>query len=178
MGERLAWVKCRLCMKSITRTHLAPAARALILAAIGDRPGSRIVESGEGTIVRDERYRRGVEIQQRLSGGRPEQIANRIAEIAPDFARMTIEFPLGDLYSRGALDLRTRELATIAMLASLGRMPQLRIHVGAALNIGCACEEVVEILMQTAIYAGFPAALDALAQCHDLLAGPQVIDES
>jgi 4-carboxymuconolactone decarboxylase len=117
----------------------------------------------------DERYRLGVEIQQRLSGGGPEPIANLVAEVAPDFARMTIEFPLGDLYSRGALGLRTRELGAVAVLAALGRMPQLRIHVGAALRVGCTGEEIIEILMQTAIYAGFPAALDALAQCHDLL---------
>ena len=121
----------------------------------------------------DDRYRRGVEILQHLSGDQPEQIANRVAEIAPDFARMTIEFPFGDLYSRGALDLRTREIAAIAVLAALGRMPQLRLHVGAALNVGCTREEVVEVLMQTAIYAGFPLALNALSECHDLLADGQ-----
>jgi 4-carboxymuconolactone decarboxylase len=118
----------------------------------------------------DERYRRGVEVLQRLSGEGLEQIANRVAEIAPDFARMTIEFPLGDLYSRAAIDLRTREVAAIAALAALGRMPQLRVHVASALHVGCTCEEVVEILMQTAIYAGFPSALNALAGCHDLIA--------
>ena len=121
----------------------------------------------------DERYRRGVEILQRLSGDGAEQTANRVAEIAPDFARMTIEFPFGDLYSRGALDLRTREIAAIAVLAALGRIAQLRLHVGAALHVGCTCEEVVEVLMQTAIYAGFPPALTALSECHDLLARPE-----
>ena len=121
----------------------------------------------------DERYRRGVEILQRLSGEGLEQSANKVAEIAPDFARMTIEFPFGDLYSRGAVDLRTREVAAIAALAALGRMKQLRVHVGAALHVGCTCEEVVEILMQTAIYAGFPRALDALSECHDLLTNPE-----
>jgi 4-carboxymuconolactone decarboxylase len=117
----------------------------------------------------DERYRRGVAIQQLLSGGTSEPLASRVAEVAPDFARMTIEFPLGDLYSRGAVDLRVRELAAIAVLAALGRMAQLRLHVGAAAHAGCTREEIVEILMQTAIYAGFPCAHDALAECHDLL---------
>ena len=129
-------------------------------------------------ILPDERYRRGIEILQRLSGDGPEQTANRVAEIAPDFARMTIEFPLGDLYSRGALDLRTREIAAIAMLAALGRIPQLRIHVAAALRVGCTCEEVVEVLMQTAIYAGFPPALTALSECHDLLTHPESSGEA
>ena len=121
----------------------------------------------------DDRYRRGVEILQLLSANRLEPVANKVAEVAPDFARMTIEFPFGDLYSRGALDLRSREVAAIAALASLGAIPQLRVHVAAALHLGCAREEVVEILMQTAIYAGFPAALNALAECHDLLAPEQ-----
>jgi 4-carboxymuconolactone decarboxylase len=129
-------------------------------------------QGAEDKAFPDERYRRGVEVLQRLCGEGLEQIANRVAEIAPDFARMTIEFPLGDLYSRGAIDLRTREVAAIAALAALGRMPQLRVHVGAALHVGCTCEEVVEILMQTAIYAGFPMALNALAECHDLLTDP------
>jgi 4-carboxymuconolactone decarboxylase len=119
----------------------------------------------------NERYRRGVEILHRLSGNGVEQVTNKVAEVAPDFARMTIEFPFGDLYARGAIDLRTREVAAIAVLAALGRMPQLRVHVAAALNLGCAREEVVEVLMQTAIYAGFPTALNALAECHDLLTG-------
>lgn len=120
----------------------------------------------------DERYRRGVEILQRLSGSKLEQVTNKVAEVAPDFARMTIEFPFGDLYSRAGIDLRTREVAAIAALAALGRAPQLQVHVRAALRLGCSRDEVVEILMQTAIYAGFPAALNALADCHDLLVDP------
>ena len=117
----------------------------------------------------DERYRRGVDVLQRLSGNGIEQVTNKVAEIAPDFARMTIEFPFGDLYSRGAIDLRTREVAAISALAALGRMPQLRVHVMAAFNLGLTRAEVVEILMQVSIYAGFPPALNALAECHDLL---------
>jgi 4-carboxymuconolactone decarboxylase len=125
-------------------------------------------------IVPDERYRRGVEILQRLCGETLEQGANRVAEIAPDFARMTIEFSLGDLYSPGAVDLCAREMAAIAVLAATGRTAQLRVHVAAALHVGCTREQVVEILMQTAIYVGFPPALDALTECHDLLAAPAV----
>lgn len=120
----------------------------------------------------DDRYRRGVHVLQRLSGESIEQVTNKVAEIAPDFARMTIEFPFGDLYSRSALDLKAREVAAISALAALGRIPQLRVHVTAALNLGLTREEVVEILMQVSIYAGFPPALNALAECHDLLVDP------
>jgi 4-carboxymuconolactone decarboxylase len=118
----------------------------------------------------NERYLKGVEILENLTGNPAEQLASRVAEIAPDFARMTIEFPFGDIYARDALDLRTREIAAISALATLGTAaPQLRVHVAAALNLGLTRDEVVEILMQTAIYAGFPAALNSLASCHDLL---------
>jgi 4-carboxymuconolactone decarboxylase len=117
----------------------------------------------------DERYRRGISVLRALSGESIEQVTNKVAEIAPDFARMTIEFPFGDLYSRGILDLKTRETAAISALAALGRIPQLRVHVTAALNLGMTRAEIVELLMQVSIYAGFPPALNALAECHDLL---------
>ena len=118
-----------------------------------------------------ERYRRGVEIIQQLSSGSLEQfLTSQVAEVAPDFARMAIEFPFGDLYSRADLGMRDREIVAIAALATLGHGgPQLRHHVAAATKLGISKAEIVEILMQSAIYGGFPAALNALADCHDLL---------
>lgn len=118
-----------------------------------------------------DRYRRGVEIIQHLAAGRLEQfLTSDVAEVAPDFARMAVEFPFGDLYARDGLDLRSREIAAIASLATLGdARPQLQNHVRAALNLGVTKREIIEILMQTAVYAGFPAALAAIGACHDLL---------
>ena len=118
-----------------------------------------------------ERYRLGVDIAAQLHAGSLEDfLTSRVAELAPDFARMAIEFPFGDLYSRDALDLRTREIVAVASLAALGDCgPHLRIHIRAATELGVPKTEIVEILMQTAIYAGFPAALNALTSCHDLL---------
>lgn len=117
----------------------------------------------------NDRYRRGVEMMQQAGCIGIEAISNKVAEIAPDFARMMIEFPFGDLYSRAAVDLRTREIAAVSALAALGRTPQLRAHVAAALNLGISRAEIVELLMQVSVYAGFPPALNALAECHDLL---------
>lgn len=118
-----------------------------------------------------ERYRRGVDIIQQLSSGSLEQfLTSRVAEVAPDFARMAIEFPFGDLYARGNLAFRDREIAAISALATLGHAsPQLRTHVAAAAKLGISKAEIIEILMQSAVYAGFPAALNALADCHDML---------
>ena len=118
-----------------------------------------------------ERYRRGLDIAERLAAEKLAHfVASGVAEVAPDFARMTIEFAFGDLYSRPALDLRSRELVAIAALAATGTAgPQLRMHVASAQSAGISRAEVVELLMQISLYAGFPAALNALADCHDLL---------
>lgn len=118
----------------------------------------------------NDRYRRGVELMQQAGCIGIEAISNKVAEIAPDFARMMIEFPFGDLYARPVVDLKTREIVAISVLTALGTaLPQLRVHVSGALHVGWRREDVVEILMQTACYAGFPAAINALAGCHDLL---------
>ena len=122
-----------------------------------------------------ERYMRGIEIAEQLAAEKLEEFTtSRVAELAPDFARMAIEFPLGDLYTRSSLDLRSREIAAISSLATLGNAgPQLRIHIHAATTVVVTRAEIIEILMQTAVYAGFPASLNALAACHDLLAEEQ-----
>lgn len=118
-----------------------------------------------------ERYLRGIEVASKLAADKLDEfLTSRIAELAPDFARMAIEYPLGDIYTREGLDMRGREIVAISSLATLGDTgPQLRIHVRAALGLGVAKTEIIEILMQISIYAGFPAALNALASCHDLL---------
>jgi len=118
-----------------------------------------------------DRYRRGLDIAEQLANDKLAHfVKSGVAEVAPDFARMVIEFAFGDLYSRDGLDLRSRELIAIAALAASGHAgPQLRVHVESAAGVGITRAEVVEVLMQIALYAGFPAALNALADCHDLL---------
>ena len=118
-----------------------------------------------------DRYRRGLDVAGKLASEKVDHfLSGGIAEVAPDFARMTIEFAFGDLYSRDALDLRSRELIAIAALAMRGgAREQLRTHVQTAQGLGITREEVIDVLMQTALYGGFPAALNALSDCHDLL---------
>jgi 4-carboxymuconolactone decarboxylase len=87
------------------------------------------------------------------------------AVVAPlgDLGRYVVEFAYGDIYSREGLSLRDRELATVAVLTALGgREPQLRFHLGAALNVGLSRQEVEEVIVQTVPYAGFPTAINAL----------------
>jgi len=119
-----------------------------------------------------DRYRRGLDIAARLSpGGLDRFLTSRVAEVAPDFARMAVEFPLGDLYSRDSLDLPSREIVAIAALAARGNAAaQLRTHVQAATQLGMERAEIVEILMQTAIYAGVPAANTGFAEAARIVA--------
>ena len=82
-----------------------------------------------------------------------------------------IEFPFGDIYSRPGLDLKTRELITVAALTTLGNcQPQLKVHIGAALNVGCTQEQIIETIMQMAVYAGFPAALNGAFAAKEVFA--------
>ena len=77
----------------------------------------------------------------------------------------------GDLYSRPALNLREREIATIAALTAMGTaQPQLKAHIAGGLNAGLSREEIVEILMQMAIYAGVPAVLNGLEAAREVFA--------
>jgi 4-carboxymuconolactone decarboxylase len=84
------------------------------------------------------------------------------AQLAPDFYAWVTETAFGKIWSREALPLRDRSLVTVAMLAALGRTGELRGHLVGARNLGISQEELVEVLMQVAVYAGVPAANDAL----------------
>lgn len=88
---------------------------------------------------------------------------DNLQNIAPDLARYFIELFSGYICSRPELDLKTRELAVVAALTAMGNAaPQLKVHLAAALHVGCTREEIVEVIMQMAVYAGFPAALNGL----------------
>jgi 4-carboxymuconolactone decarboxylase len=94
-----------------------------------------------------------------------------LADIAPDFARYVVEFPFGDIYTRPGLDLRTRELATVAALTAMGTAPgQLGIHIHGALNVGCSRTEILEAIIQMVVFAGFPAVLNGLAVAREVFA--------
>ncbi len=106
-----------------------------------------------------------------IDGEAGAKVVAALADIAPDFARYLIEFPFGDIYSRPGLDLRAREIATIAALTALGNAsPQLKVHIEAGLNVGLSRDEITEIIMQMAVYAGFPAALNGLFAAKEVFA--------
>ena len=114
---------------------------------------------------------RGKRALARIDGEAGQNVIAALADIAPDFATYVFEFPFGDIYSRPGLSVRDREIAAIASLAAMGNAtPQLKVHIEAGLNVGLTREEITEILMQMAVYAGFPAAVNGLFAAKEVFA--------
>lgn len=109
------------------------------------------------------RFDKGSEIIQDLYGNFGGAFFDDLEDVAPDFGRFIVEFSYGDVFSRPGLDRRTRELAIISALTALGTAErQLKAHILGAFKAGASREEVVETIMQVAVYAGFPAGFNAL----------------
>jgi 4-carboxymuconolactone decarboxylase len=117
------------------------------------------------------RFERGLKNLAAIDGEAGRRVVDSLKDLAPDFARYMVEFGFGDIYNRPGLDLKSREIATLAALTALGNArPQLEVHLHAALNVGLTRTEVVEVLMQMAVYAGFPAALNGLFAAQHVFA--------
>ncbi|WP_018388679.1 carboxymuconolactone decarboxylase family protein [Ancylobacter sp. FA202] len=125
----------------------------------------------DGASRPESRLERGRRALADIDGEAGEKVVASLADIAPDFATYLIEFPFGDIYARPGLDLRAREIATIAALTAMGNAaPQLKVHIAAGLNVGLSRDEITEVIMQMAVYAGFPAALNGLFAARDVFA--------
>ena len=100
----------------------------------------------------------GVRVEETLNG------------ICPDLARYLIEYSFGEIYAREILDNTTKEQAVVAALTAMGTAaPQLKVHIHAALHVGCSPEEIREIIIQMCGYAGFPATLNAMGTLMEVL---------
>jgi len=111
----------------------------------------------------NERQERGAAALAAITGGTGAAVVESLKDLAPDFAQWIIEFSYGDVMSRPGLDLRSRQFATVAALTAMGTVaPQLKVHIAGALNVGCQPAEIVEVILQMAVFAGFPAAINAL----------------
>jgi 4-carboxymuconolactone decarboxylase len=117
------------------------------------------------------RYERGLRRLTEVDGEQIDRVVAGLRDVAPDFARYLVEFAFGDILARPGLDLKARQIATVAALTALGTAaPQLKVHIAGALNVGCTREEIAEVIMQMAVYAGFPAALNGLAAAKEVFA--------
>lgn len=114
-------------------------------------------------------YQRGMEEMRRQLGPMAGAYIASLKAVSPEFAWVNVVFPFAELYTRSVLDLKTRELCTVAALTVQGfSLPQLKIHIKAALGCGASREEVVETITQMIAYGGFPAATNALLTAKEL----------
>ena len=117
-------------------------------------------------------YQRGQKRLFEVDSHAGQAVIDSLQDISPDFADYVIQFGFGQVYSRAGLTLQQRELATIAALTAMGNaQPQLKVHIGAALNVGLSQTEIIEVMIQMSVYAGFPAALNGLFAAKEVFAG-------
>ncbi len=109
------------------------------------------------------RYQKGLEVLHSIDGGsREEGILKEVADFSPDLARLTVEFAIGDIYSRPGLDKKTREFITISSLVTSRQYNHLKDHINAAKMLGATQTEIQELILQLTVYIGFPAAINAM----------------
>lgn len=133
----------------------------------GDPSGST---RAEVVSYSDDRRARGLRALAEITGPAGAAVVDGLRDIAPDFADWIVDFSYGDVMARPGLDLRTRQLATVAALTALGHaQPQLRVHIAGALKVGCRPQEIIEVILQMAVYAGFPAAVNALTVAREVI---------
>ena len=116
-------------------------------------------------------FEKGLKIRKEVLGAEHVQ---KSLDSATDFTapmqKLVTEWCWGELWSRPGLDRRTRSIINLSMLSALNRPHEVRLHVRGALNNGLSQEEIIEILLQVAVYCGVPAALDSMKVAAEVLA--------
>ena len=119
----------------------------------------------------EDRYERGLAAMEAVDGEAGKKVAEALEPIAPDLARLIVEYTFGEIYPRPNLSLKVREIVTVAACTALGTaLPQLKVHTHGLLNVGGTEAEAVETVLHLAFYAGFPAALNAIGAVREVFA--------
>ena len=117
------------------------------------------------------RYEKGLAVRRAVLGS---EYVDKSLRSADDFSRpmqeLVTEYCWGEIWTRPGLDRRTRSFLNLAMLTALNRPHEIRLHVRGALNNGLTKEELMEVFLQSAIYCGVPAALDAMRVAKEVFA--------
>lgn len=116
------------------------------------------------------RYAQGMAVRREVLGDEHVDAAlARSDAVTADFQDLITRYAWGEIWSRPGLSRQTRSCVTLAMLAALGHEAELALHVRAAVRNGLSREEIVEVLLQVAVYAGVPAANRAFAVAQQVL---------
>jgi len=122
-----------------------------------------LVERGKGKPMSEgELFEKGLKVRKEVLG---EDYVNKSIAGADEFTRTMAEWSTaycwGALWTRPGMDRRTRSIVNLAMISALNRPHELKLHVKAALKNGLTKEEMKEIFLQVAVYAGVPAGIDS-----------------
>lgn len=132
--------------------------------------GIKLPLESQGKTAEEERFAAGFAIQQPLYGNEiKEALAGLPGNMGEDAARFLTEFCFGDIYTRGGLDVKTRELLAIGILVTTGNMQTLQSHIAGSIRAGNSPETVTAAIIQCMPYVGFPNALNALKVLKDTL---------
>lgn len=114
--------------------------------------------------------KRGRVVFKKIFGNEANAIESMLAELHKDLPKLGIDFPFGEFYANEhLLDLKTRELITIATLVTQSTLPQLKLHIKAALNVGCTPVEIEQTILQLIIYVGMPKVINAMHVFKDVI---------
>ena len=115
-------------------------------------------------------YERGLEQLRKMVGDdRIDALIDRFKSVCPDFEKEVVSVVGGRIWTKQNIDLKTRSLCSICILAATGRDNALKLNFEMAINNGARPEEIFEALLQVAVYAGFPAAWDAFLKFEEVL---------
>jgi 4-carboxymuconolactone decarboxylase len=118
-------------------------------------------------------YERGMEVRREVLGEEHvDRAIERTTELTADFQDLITRYAWGEIWARPGLDRRTRSCITLTALIALGREHELAMHIRAARRNGLTPEEIKEVLLQSAIYCGVPAANGAFAIAQAVLDEP------
>ncbi|HEU5213618.1 MAG TPA: 4-carboxymuconolactone decarboxylase [Gaiellaceae bacterium] len=120
-----------------------------------------------------DRFEEGMRIRREVLGDEHvDAAAAATTAFTADFQDLITRYAWGEIWARPGLDRRTRSCITLAMLVALGRHEELAMHVRAARRNGLSADEIKEVLLQTAVYCGVPAANQAFAIARHVLTEP------
>lgn len=115
-------------------------------------------------------FERGLEVRREVLGEEHvDRSLGQVSEFSRPIQDLVTEYCWGEVWSRDALPRATRSLVNIAMLTALGRGHELAVHVRGAVNNGVSDAEIQEVLIQSAIYVGMPAALESFRIAEGVL---------
>jgi 4-carboxymuconolactone decarboxylase len=117
------------------------------------------------------RHEFGLGVLESVDGDAGDRLLAALGDVAPDMVHHISAFAYGDIYARPGLEPRDRQLVTLGALTAMGGTEgELRIHIGTALTVGLTAEQIVEALIHSTLYCGFPRAINAILVAKEVFA--------